>query len=280
MAQRQANAIAAIEAASLSFQHRLLLHEIGTCIPSMICPNEIHRVLNVACGPGVWMIELGQSYPQMKLTGIDSASSMIRIARENAYANRRANLTFEVQDYREPLPFGDRTFDFVYVSPSSWTITPQMWPYLLDEILRTLRPGGWINLVDLEFGPFSNAAIASFITDLRAMLAKAGCIISPEGLSLTSALIYPQLLWKAGYNSVQYTLYPLDLGNQTHAPYSQEAIIAMLANDKRFLSLARQVDAATQEQMKILMDSMLEEARDFGHCGLGLLISVVAKKPI
>ena len=129
-------------------------------------------------------------------------------------------------------------------------------------------------------GPSSSPAIANFITDLRSLLGKAGYTISPEGLSLTSALTYPQLLWKAGYSSVQYMLYPLDLGNQANTTYSQNAIITLRVNYRRFLSLARQTDYTTQEQLKTLMDIMLEEAQDIGHCSLGVLISVVAMKPL
>ena len=66
------------------------------------------------------------------------------------------NVTFDVGDIRKELPYTSEYFDFVRVLMGSELASPQMWPGVIRELLRVIRPGGWLNLIEYEPGPMSS----------------------------------------------------------------------------------------------------------------------------
>lgn len=72
---------------------------------------------------------------------------------------RPANVTFQVRDALEGLPFPDNTFDLVNLRMFIISIKANEWPVVLKEIYRVLKPGGFIQccecsmLVSLPVAP-------------------------------------------------------------------------------------------------------------------------------
>ena len=56
----------------------------GGPLPEQADPRSLRRVLDIACGPGEWVMATAKTYPTMSLTGIDISRSMIQYAREQA----------------------------------------------------------------------------------------------------------------------------------------------------------------------------------------------------
>src|SRR6266516_1724495 len=189
--KRISSSVASAHAASLQFQYRLFLRELGTLIPETIPLREISRVLDVACGPGSWIVDLAEAHPSMKITGIDKNPEMIRIAQESLSADKARRVTLDVGDILKWLPYSNDYFDFVHLHKASNFIIPQQWPAVVAELLRVLRPGGWINLVGFEPGVTSSPAIDSFVSLVSKALLQAGRSTSPEGSAITAAVLYP-----------------------------------------------------------------------------------------
>ncbi len=51
-------------------------------------PASLHRVLDIGCGPGGWILEAARLYPHMGLVGIDISWRMIEYARAEAQARK------------------------------------------------------------------------------------------------------------------------------------------------------------------------------------------------
>jgi tRNA G46 methylase TrmB len=79
----------ATQVARLLLQDRIFNEGIGAAVffPSQEKKrSNLHRVLDIGCGPGGWVIDLARQLPQTTVIGIDSSPTMI------TYANGLAQL--------------------------------------------------------------------------------------------------------------------------------------------------------------------------------------------
>jgi len=140
------NAESAAEMNRLTMQDRLLTREMGGLLPQDVDPSTIHNVLDVACGPGEWVLDLASAYRHMEVVGVDLSEKMVN------YANSRKwpHTTFHLMDVRQPLDFPDETFDFVNARLLFTFMPKDAWPRLLKECKRITRPGGYVRLTESD----------------------------------------------------------------------------------------------------------------------------------
>ncbi len=106
------------------------------------------RILDVGCGTGTLTIAAARR--GATVIGVDPAANMVRRAREKAAA-ARADATFQV-GVAEALEFADDQFDMVLCSLVLHHLLPSMQDDCLREMLRVIKPGGQLVLVDFS-GP-------------------------------------------------------------------------------------------------------------------------------
>lgn len=102
---------------------------------------EVHgarSVLDFGCGSGRLLVGLWARYPSLRLSGCDINGRLIGWARTHL----PADIAFEHNAPEPPLPYPDRSFDFVYLI-SVFTHLPlgsqRLWA---EEIRRVMKPGG------------------------------------------------------------------------------------------------------------------------------------------
>ena len=266
------------EAASLRFQHRLFYRELGELFPSMLPPGSISDVLDLSCGPGTWLLEVVQAYPHIHGVGVDQKAELIQSACEDAHLVGADIAAFRVVESYTQLPFADGRFDFVHVQRSSAAITPNLWPLVLRELLRVLRPGGGIHFLDFEIGPTSSFAVNTFLKYVHAAHRKDERVFSSESQALTSAIVFPRLLIETGYQGVKYTLRAIDIGNQADNP-GKDYILAVLAEDKHIAHYLVKAGVVTQREIEQVIANMYTDAQQIKYCAMGMLISIVGMKP-
>jgi demethylmenaquinone methyltransferase/2-methoxy-6-polyprenyl-1,4-benzoquinol methylase len=117
----------------------------------LLATRSGEHVLDVGCGPGATLVELGRAVgPAGRVAGVDLSPAMISRA---ACRARRAGLADRV-DARvadaAALPWPEGSFDAVF---ASFTLelfdTPEI-PAILGEWRRVLRPGGRLVVVALS----------------------------------------------------------------------------------------------------------------------------------
>jgi SAM-dependent methyltransferase len=95
-----------------------------------ICPidekkGNIHRVLDVGTGTGLWALDFGDSYPEAHVIGIDlSPIQPIDVA---------PNVQFEVDDLEEPWTFSHK-FDFIHSRMMTGSFRD--WPRFFEQSLE------------------------------------------------------------------------------------------------------------------------------------------------
>jgi ubiquinone/menaquinone biosynthesis C-methylase UbiE len=138
-------------------------------------PASLHRVLDVGCGPGGWLLEAARMYPHMELVGIDISWRMIEYARAEAQAQKLTDgVEFRVMDALRPLDFPDDSFDLVNLRMASSFLLVKDWPRLLRELLRVTRPGGIVRVTDSEWPHTTSPACNRIFQMIRCALYRSG----------------------------------------------------------------------------------------------------------
>lgn len=107
------------------------------------CKKE-SRILQYGCGPGITLSSL-EKKGFKNVYGVDHSEEMIRIAKDKLPKLREK---LAVCDSLE-VPFADNSFDVVILMSVLTCITrDQEQKYLIDELERVLKPGGYIYVSD------------------------------------------------------------------------------------------------------------------------------------
>jgi len=113
------------------------------------------KVLDVGVGTGTLLIELGKSYSNLELVGIDPDPEVLEIAEEKlARFNIEAQL---IRAYAQELPFQDSSFDLAVSTLTFHHLKTDIKKKATAEIYRILKSGGRFLLADFgkPVGPIS-----------------------------------------------------------------------------------------------------------------------------
>ena len=107
-------------------------------------------VLDLGTGPGVLLVELGRTRPDLHLSGIDLSADMVTNASRNLRQTGTSG-SVRVGDVTD-VPFPEDSFDLIVSSLSlhHWDRPEAAAP----EIARVLRPGGKVVIYDVGLAPF------------------------------------------------------------------------------------------------------------------------------
>jgi ubiquinone/menaquinone biosynthesis C-methylase UbiE len=116
------------------------------------------RVLDIGCGNGALLKKLSEKYEDdFDGSGVDASEKMIAQAARRCSGH--ANLSFHKID-GPFLPFADNSFDCIL---SLLSFRYLDWDPILKEILRVLKPGGEIMVVDMVAAPVRLREFPQFI---------------------------------------------------------------------------------------------------------------------
>src|ERR1700680_5073373 len=129
------------EMARLLSQGRLITRGMGALFSERSDLSGIHRILDVACGPGGWALEVAFTYPEIEVVGGDISRAMINYANTQVRVQGLNNASFQVMDIQKPLNFPNSSFDLVNARFINF-LPAAAWPGLMHEFGRITRPGG------------------------------------------------------------------------------------------------------------------------------------------
>ncbi|KAI7867636.1 S-adenosyl-L-methionine-dependent methyltransferase [Spinellus fusiger] len=101
------------------------------------------HVLDVGCGPGSWTMEIAGEYPKSTIVGIDINAMFPREIKPS-------NSKFYHCNILEALPFDECSFDYVFMRGVAQGVKESQWAPLIADLVRVLKPGGWIELVETD----------------------------------------------------------------------------------------------------------------------------------
>ncbi|KAI8339808.1 hypothetical protein EDC96DRAFT_423032, partial [Choanephora cucurbitarum] len=70
------------------------------------------------------------------------------------------NLKFSLHNIlTEPLPYVSNTFDYVQQSITALAYRAEDWPNIVKELSRVTKPGGYIQLIEIEMYPYCSGPL-------------------------------------------------------------------------------------------------------------------------
>lgn len=211
----------AAETARLMEQDRLFTQSMGGLFPER--SDDISRfgeILDIACGPGGWALEVAFQYPDTQVVGIDINPRMIQYAFAQARVQQLQNVTFEVVDALKPLPFNDCSFDLVNARLLVGFMNQESWPRLLTECKRILRPGGVIRLTESDGWTSNSSAVQQIFGYLCQVLVLQKRTFSLDGRSFGLVHHLGKLLRDAGFEKIEKRSFFIDSSSGADSHYA------------------------------------------------------------
>jgi SAM-dependent methyltransferase len=242
-----------VEMARLMKQDRLLTAGMGGLFPERDDVATMHDILDIACGPGGWVLDTAFAYAKCKVVGIDLDRTMVEYARAQAWSQGLENASFKVMNALERLDFPDASFDLVNARFLVGFMLRKSWPTFLQECMRITKPGGIIRLTEFDEPGTSNSAAFETLKDYAFQaISKAGFCFDPQGRDYGILSALGRLLREAGCQETGYRAHVIDFsyGTEGHEPMYQNCKIGF------------QLVQPFMVKMKILTEEAVQQAYD------------------
>lgn len=256
---------------------RLQMTNMGGLLPELPDPTTLHDVLDIACGPGAWVLDLARSFRNVQVVGIDISEPMITFAQTAARELGLTNAHFRVMDALQPLAFPDCAFDLVNATFILEFVHKVGWLPLMQECYRLLRPSGTLRMTEYEMG-VSNAPAHEYLCSLfiEAMYdLERSFAIGNRHLGILTML--SPTMRKAGFKNVRRISYTVDYSSdaENHAEWCLDL---MLKVKLTFPFLIRQ-GKHSAEELEIMAKRMEEQMDSPNFMALWHYMTVLGEKP-
>jgi SAM-dependent methyltransferase len=128
----------------MEFEHYIDRKTLGT---NHVAPlDQPTNILHVTDGTVRWVVEMAVEFPNAQVVGFEF-SPLPNIAPVLApLGDLASHVSFIEGDVTKGLPFPEGTFDYVFMRYVSPSIPAAHWPRVIAELVRVLRPGGWVEV--------------------------------------------------------------------------------------------------------------------------------------
>ncbi|RMZ90814.1 hypothetical protein DV736_g1959, partial [Chaetothyriales sp. CBS 134916] len=122
----------------LDLQHEMFLKSFDQKLYLAPIDCDLHEVLDLGTGTGMWAIQFADEHPESSVLGIDLSPIQPTLVPPNC--------KFEVDDFDNPWAFNQQ-FDFIH---GRMLLTASAdFPTLFRQAYDSLKPGGWFEMQDL-----------------------------------------------------------------------------------------------------------------------------------
>jgi len=259
-------------------QGQVLTDMQGGVLPERPNFAGIRDVLDVACGPAEWALQLATQHPDVQVVGVDLSERITLFNRSNAQNNRLRNATFTVMDVTQGLAFADHSFDLVNARLIFGFMTPLKWPALVQECLRVLRPGGSLRMTEGDASLSNSAASERLHILLTQAIQDQGRSFLPSARHASVVPMLRSFLQEAGCTGVQERANVLNysFGTPVHERWSRNILSAFKLVQK---FLIEETNVVTQDDYALLVEQLRREMQHETFCAVAFYLTVWGHKP-
>jgi ubiquinone/menaquinone biosynthesis C-methylase UbiE len=267
----------AAEIARLSRLHRLITSSKGGLLPDIPHLSSSHTILDIASGPGDWVLDMASCYPDIQVTGIDISPMLTEYATVRALEQGLTNAHFCQMDAMQPLAFTDHSFDLVHARHLYTFMLADTWPHLMRECVRVARPGGIICLTEAELTLSNSATLERFTHLIAQALQRADMSFSPGGHHIGITPWLGRFLRDAGCCNIRRVASVLDYSSGEDF-YSQ-GYQYVVAGCKLIQPFLLEMEVAEEQELDRMYHLLQEEMLSPEFCGLYVFITAWGEIP-
>jgi ubiquinone/menaquinone biosynthesis C-methylase UbiE len=241
--------------------------------------SPLHNILDMACGPGGWVLDVAFERPTVEVAGVDISKIMIDYASARARSQQISNASFGIMDITKPLDFANGAFDLVNARFLFSVLLQEQWPVFIAECTRILRPGGVLRLTELIDGGATNSPAKEQLHGFFCQaLQRVKHGFSVNGRSIGMTIMLPRFLRNAGYQQVQHLMHALEVSADTevYSDFYQNSKITYLLAKPLFLNTG----VTTEEEFDRTYQQMLIELNLDGFTGMWHYMTALGTKPL
>jgi SAM-dependent methyltransferase len=265
------------EMARLIAQDQVITRGMGGLFSERANLAGVHTILDLACGPGGWTLDVASLYPHIQIVGIDISQAMIAYARAQVQVQRLKNIRFHVMDILQPLKFPDASFDMINARLIGF-LPPLYWPKLLKECWRLLKPGGTIRLTEMESPITTSPALQRLQLYFTRALKTAGQSFSPDGELVGTMAVLSCLLRTTGFRAVQMKAHAIEWSAHTNA--HDEFYHNFMVGFKLAQKFQTRMNVAPLEDLNRLHEQLVVELQADDFCAVSLYLTVWGEKRV
>ncbi|KAK1993919.1 S-adenosyl-L-methionine-dependent methyltransferase [Colletotrichum falcatum] len=253
----------------LFFDNKLFLAPIG---------DKPQRVLDLGTGTGIWAIDFADEFPSAEVTGVDISPIQPGWI--------PSNCRFQIDDFEEEWTWPREYFDYIHVSHLEACVSD--WPKLYSQAIQHLKPGGYIEIKELDIEEHSQKLgddlprdhiyrrWAQIMYEAADRLGKPGRHIHNHGIS--------NYLRNAGFVDVVEKRWPIPIGAWALDPKLREVGAINLEYLDTGLEgfgtfLLKQVMGWEDAEILVFISEMRKALRDLSLQSYFWLHVVYARKP-
>jgi len=268
-----------VEMARLINLDRFMTRGMGGSFIGVEGLSPLNNILDMACGPGGWVLDVAFEHPNVDVAGVDISKIMIDYAGARMQSQQIPNASFGVMDITQPLDFADGSFDLVNARFLFSVLLQEQWPVFIAECTRLLRPGGILRLTELFDGGSTNSpAKEQLHLFFCQALQRVNHGFSVTGRNIGVTIMLPRFLRGAGYQQVKHFMHALEVSADTEAYsdfYENSRITYLLAKP-----LFVNTGVTTEEEFGQTYRQMLIELQSDDFTGMWHYMTAVGVKPL
>lgn len=138
-------------------------------IPHLVVTQQQKTILHIGCGGDAsWAMEVASKYPKWTVIGLDNYQHYTTYTTSSSGSFLSRNFKFiKCLDVLQALRnFPDQTFDFIASRFSVTSYTFDQYQSVINECIRITKPGGYIEVMEMDLRIYHQRIISSSITQL------------------------------------------------------------------------------------------------------------------
>ncbi|KAF8532070.1 S-adenosyl-L-methionine-dependent methyltransferase [Trichophaea hybrida] len=178
----------------LDLHHEVFLTLLdGKLYKAPLVEEEQTRILDIGTGTGIWAVEIAEKYPKAEVIGSD-----LCLIQSQHWVP--PNCRFEVDDAEQEWLYDKDSFSFIHMR----NVSIVDWPTLMKQIYCHLKPGGYVEISDLEGAVHSDDGTMSKDNGALIYVELLSEALKKVGRPFPTAMDLRSHLEKAGFINVKH----------------------------------------------------------------------------